>query len=136
MIEYVDHQLNRWAAWLVTGNQRLGYPTRAAFVGAMGGGSGVPALPDDQAMIVNRAVAALPPLQHQVVELVYRKMRSCPAEAIARELHCTRETVYNRLHRAHVLVMESMQDEAIAAPRQSILTAQIDGGRAWRAKIA
>lgn len=114
MIDYINHQLNLWAEWLRTGNTRLGYPTRAAFVAAMGGGRGAQiTLPDDQAMDINRAVGALAPELRAVVERYYRSMRTASAEVIAQDLGCSRDTVYVRLHRAHVFIMEHLQDQEI-----------------------
>lgn len=117
MIPYIDSQLIRWAEWLRTGNTRLGYPSQSAFVSAMGGGGGQPVvMPDDDAMAINRAVAALDPELKTVVDCVYRTMRGCTGEAIAEYLGCHRDTVYARLHRAHVAVMGYLEDIAAGIP--------------------
>jgi DNA-directed RNA polymerase specialized sigma24 family protein len=117
MIVYINDQLNRWAEWLRTGNTRLGYPTRSAFVAAMGGGGGQPmTMPDDQAMAINRAVAALEPTQRAVVECYYRSMRSCTVAEMGKHLGVTERTVFNRLDRAHNAIMGHLQDIEAGLP--------------------
>lgn len=116
MIEYINTQLNRWATWCSTGHTRLGYPRAAAFMAPMLGGSGrPPALPDDDGLQIQRAVSALEPEQRTLVTLYYIKMRNCQALQIAQELRVSRDTLYTRLHRAHLSIMDHLQQEELAA---------------------
>ena len=117
MIPYIDAQLRRWSLWLASGRTRLGYPTRAAFVQVVGGGARA-SLPDDDAMAVCHAVAALEPRLRDTVDCFYRSMRSCTAHEMAKHLGCSRDTVYERIDRAHTLILGYLNDIAagIAVP--------------------
>ena len=110
MIPYIDTQLNLWSAWLRTGRENLGYPRQAAHLNGQGGRGRPAEISDSLAGDLDRAVNALRDDQKQVVRLVYVEMRNHPAEAIARSLGCHRDTLYARLHRAHVCIMEALQD--------------------------
>ncbi len=110
MIIYIDTQLNMWAAWLRTGRQNLGYPRQAAFLNDHGGRGKVIDISDSAAGDIDKAVNALPADQKQIVKLIYVEMRSFTAEAIAARLKCHRDTVYARLHAAHVRIMEALKD--------------------------
>jgi DNA-directed RNA polymerase specialized sigma24 family protein len=113
MIPYINAQLVRWSDWLRTGHTRLGYPRRAAFVGAMGGGRGAAIhLPDDEAMAICTAVAALEPSLHAAVECYYRSMQNCTADQIAKHLSCSRRTVFDRIDRAHIHLIGYLNDLA------------------------
>lgn len=115
MIPYIDTQLNMWAAWRAVGNCiARGYPRCAAFLATAGGRGGQVDLSDGAAADIDRAVSKLPADQKAVVMRVYVHMRSYPAESIARDLGCARDTLYARLHRAHVAILESLQDIEIA----------------------
>lgn len=114
MILYINEKLNQWGLWCVSGRDRVGYPKRAAFMRLVpSGGAGNMTICDDDAMQLNRAVQRLDRETRQVVDLFYIKMRSCDAGSIARVLKCHRDTLYARLHRAHVLVMDAIHDEEI-----------------------
>lgn len=123
MIPYINALLDQWGLWARTGRERLGYPKQSSFMRLAppggGGGLGGVIVCDDEAMRINRAVQSLDPDLRTLVELFYVRMRSCDAGSIAKAQHCCRDTVYARLHRAHVKVMESLQDEEIGAKRVS-----------------
>lgn len=112
MIVYINAQLNLWSDWLRSGHTRLGYPGRSAFVVAMGGGGGCVSMPDDEAMAICTAVNALEPTLRATVECFYRSMKSCTAQQIAAHLGCSRDTVYSRIDRAHILIMGYLNDIA------------------------
>jgi DNA-directed RNA polymerase specialized sigma24 family protein len=121
MILYINQRLDQWGLWCRTGRERAGYPKRAAFmrlVPATGGGDVV--ICDDEAMQINRAVQSLDSELREVVDLYYIKMRSCPAGTIARSLRCHRDTLYARLHRAHLLVMDAIHDEELLTPSDTL----------------
>jgi len=131
MIEYINTQLNHWAQWVRSGKVRLGYPREAAFMRPLRGGR--PAdINDDDAMDIERAVQGLrtlAPEQHRVVELFYLRMPSAGGDVIAGLLGCSRDTVYARLHRAHLSIMESLQDQEIQ--RKEGWRAQVEPG-GWK----
>lgn len=109
MIPYIDTQLNLWSAWLASGREHLGYPRQAAFLDGLGGSGTGMKISDARGGDIDRAVNALVPEQKQAVRLVYLSMRNHPVEAIAKHLQCHRDTLYARLHRAHVCIMEALQ---------------------------
>ena len=112
MIEYIDHKLNQWGLWCRSGRNHLGFPARAAFMRLVPNKGGAQVeICDEEAMQINRAVQCLDSGGRLVVELFYVRMRNSGADQIAKELHCCRDTLYARLHRAHVAVMEAVQDE-------------------------
>lgn len=114
MILYINEKLNQWGLWCLTGRDKVGYPKRAAFMRLVpSAGKGNVTICDDEAMQVNRAVQRLDCELRLVVDLFYIKMRSCDAGTIAKALRCHRDTVYTRLHRAHVVVMSEIQDEEL-----------------------
>lgn len=117
MIDYINDQLNRWSDWLRSGHTRLGYPRQSAFVSAMGGGRGAEiTLPDEHAHAISIAVNALEPVLHETIQCYYRKMKSSGVDQIAKHLGCSRRTVYDRIDRAHVLIMGSLNDLAAGIP--------------------
>lgn len=118
MIIYINEKLNQWGLWCLSGRERIGYPKQAAFLRLMpSSGAGCLEMCDDEAMQVNRAVQRLDRDLRRVVDLFYIKMRSCPAESIARDLKCSRDTVYARLHRAHLVVMGAIEDDEMLLTR-------------------
>lgn len=112
MIPYINSLLEQWGLWTAGGKDRLGYPRKAAFVQVV---SGAPlcAICDDEAMQINRAVQSLDGQLRAVVDAVYVKMRSCDGETIAKTLGCCRDTLYTRLHRAHLRIMDALQDDEL-----------------------
>jgi DNA-directed RNA polymerase specialized sigma24 family protein len=116
MIPYINGKLDQWGQWVAGGRERLGYPKQAAFVRLVPTvGASQVLICDDEAMEINRAVQSLDADLRRVVDLFYVKMRSCDGGTIAKSLGCCRDTLYSRLHRAHVKVMEAMQDEWLEA---------------------
>lgn len=117
MIEYINTQLNHWATWIKSGRAHLGYPGKASFVGAYCGTPGQQALiNDEEGMAMSKAVNALDPSLKETVMCFYVTMTSCTATEIARHLCCSRDTVYERIHRAHVQIMGYLNDIATGVP--------------------
>lgn len=114
MIEYINNKLNQWGLWALTGRERIGYPNKAAFMRLVptSGGDRLK-MCDEEAMQINRAVQSLDPQLRAVVDAVYVRMRSCDGETIAKSLQCCRDTMYSRLHRAHLRVMEAIQEDEL-----------------------
>lgn len=116
MIDYINVQLNLWAAWLLTADRHgLGFPHQSAFArlsvskGSGGGGAG---LPDEEAMFISRVVAHLPEEQRKVVDRFYVHCRNTPVSYMARDFGVSEDTIYRRLHRAHLTIMEALNDRA------------------------
>lgn len=118
MIEHIHIQLERWARWnRVDTGPRLGYPRQAAFAGLMKGGerqSSIQPLLDDDALEIGHAVRALEPELAAVVDRMYVSMRSCSVDEMAKDLGCCRDTLYTRLHRAHLAIKEALEDGYLA----------------------
>lgn len=126
MILYINEKLSQWGLWCLSGRASLGYPKRSAFMRLVpSSGSGSVVICDDEAMQLNRAVQKLDRELRQVVDLFYIRMRSCDACSIARALKCHRDTLYVRLHRAHVVVMESLQDEELLTSSDTFCKKQL-----------
>lgn len=129
MIPYINHKLNQWGLWCRSGRDRVGYPRRAAFMRLVPDSSGVGVtIGDDEAMQINRAVQRLDGELRQVVDLFYIRMRSCDAGSIARTLRCCRDTLYARLHRAHVLVMDAIHSEGLLTGSDSFCKKRLSCG--------
>ena len=120
MILYINEKLNQWGLWCLSGRARVGYPKRAAFMRLVpSSGANSVTICDDEAMQINRAVQRLEGELRQVVDLFYIRMRSCDGGSIARVLRCHRDTVYARLHRAHVVVMDALHDDELLTKTDS-----------------
>lgn len=115
MIEYIDTRLRQWEVWSRSGKTHLGYPRQSPFVRLMPSeGGGGARLPDEDGLEMERAVAALEAELKAVVLRVYREMKSCTGEQIARDLGIHRDTLYARLHRAHQRIWEWIEDQELA----------------------
>ena len=114
MIPYINTLLDQWGLWSLDGRFKVGYPKQSSFMRLVPseGRVGV-MICDEQAMQINRAVQALDGELRMLVDLFYIRLRNSGAEQVAKAQHCCRDTVYARLHRAHVQVMEFLQDEEI-----------------------
>ena len=120
MILYINEKLSQWGLWCLSGRARVGYPKRAAFMRLVpSSGANSVTICDDEAMQVNRAVQKLDRELRQVVDLFYIRMRSCDVGSIARVLKCHRDTIYARLHRAHVVVMDALHDDELLTKTDS-----------------
>lgn len=110
MIEYINRRLNDWADWCAKGRRvvGLGYPNRVAFYRlAPVPSTAMTPLPDEECWEIEQAVHRLPPPLREVVDQFYR--RAGTATSHAKALHVSRETMYARLHQAHVSVMVWLQ---------------------------
>lgn len=135
MIEHINDRLNVWALWVQRRvSAGLGYPHECAYT-RLQGRSGYRGFisPDDceQAWEIEQAVQALPEELRRVVHVFYLRLGTC--EAKARDLGCHRVTLYIRLDRAHVAIMdwlngyyagseESMRHDVSAACLKKVTT--------------
>lgn len=126
MILYINEKLNQWGLWCISGRAKVGYPKRAAFMCLVpSAGLGTLTICDDEAMQINRAVQRLDRDLRLLVDLFYIRMRSCDGELVARVLKCHRDTLYARLHRAHLLVMDAIHDEELLTGSDSFCKKQL-----------
>lgn len=113
MIVYVNSRLVSWAEWVASGRKvvGLGYPSQCAYTRmAAHGGQHRGAEFDEDAWEVEQAVNRLDnDLQQMVMEFY---LSTTTVEIMARNLHCHRDTVYARLHRAHHEILGHLNDIA------------------------
>lgn len=116
MLPYIDDQLTRWEVWLRSDKIRLGYPRQSAFVRAMASKGDLPPLPDEEALLMCAAIRALDPTLRVTVETYYHTMKHSTVAGIARQLGCSRQTVHDRISRAHVCILGLLNDLAAGLP--------------------
>ncbi len=115
MIDYVNHRLVCWAEWAIRRDDgALGFPRQSHYTKAvLSHTRGNIEEINEQAMEMERAVLALGRARAQLRAAVmefYRKSGS--AEYKARRLGIHRDTLYARIHQAHVWMMEWLQDQS------------------------
>ena len=118
MIPFINAKLNVWADWVVTGRKvvGLGYPSQCAFTRLTPSSTGWRSpIENEEAWEVEQAVHRLDAKLRDVVEQFY--LRAGTAESHAKALSICRDTLYVRIHQAHVRIMEWLQvgdeDESI-----------------------
>jgi DNA-directed RNA polymerase specialized sigma24 family protein len=110
MILYINAKLNVWAHWVAGGRKvvGLGYPSQVAFTRLTPSSNSLRSpIENEEAWEIERAVHRLDARLRDVVDRVY--LRAGTAETHAKELCICRDTLYSRLHAAHVKIMEWMQ---------------------------
>lgn len=116
MIDYINHRLVCWAEWATRRDDGgLGFPRQSHYTKAfLGHSRGNIEEINEAAMETETGVLALrgarPDLADVVMEF-YRKTGS--AEFKARVLGVCRDTMYARLHQAHVWIMNWLQDREV-----------------------
>jgi hypothetical protein len=121
MIEYINKRMIEWATWSKCRDDGgLGYTGVASYcrLAAVHSTprSGDGAM-DEPSMEIERIVQAMKldrPKQYDVAYWVYLA-GSLTMERVAKELQCSRDTVYTRLHALHLHVMNAMFDNTIEA---------------------
>lgn len=123
MIEYINRRLNDWADWCIKGRRvvGLGYPSRASFYRLARPPNAITPLPEEDCWQIEQAVHRLDARHKAVIEQFY--LHTGTVETHAKALRVCRDTLYVRLHRAHVSIMEWLQvgDEDFSDKR--VLTA-------------
>lgn len=111
MIEYINRRLNDWADWCASGRRvvGLGYPGQTAFcrLVKVDGTATAPVLPE-QCWEIEKAVHLLDARNRAVIEQFY--LHAGTVESHAKALGMCRDTLYARLHKSHVCIMEYLQD--------------------------
>ena len=120
MIAYIDARCLAWAEFSKRKvSSRLGYPRQSAFTRWMPSGTCRVPINEDEVSEIERAVLALDADLRRVVRAMY--LESGTAEQHARDLDCCRDTFYARLHRAHVRIMEWLQDhDPVGLPKKIV----------------
>ncbi|TXG78918.1 hypothetical protein E6Q11_00065 [Candidatus Dojkabacteria bacterium] len=118
MIAYIDGLLLKWAAWTkVRRDGGLGFPSVAAGfkLGIHSGNRGDIIGIDEQSLEIEMIVARMRQEKAELFKVVdwFYLAGDMTKERIAKELGCSRDTVYVRLHSVHRFVMEAMQDNEI-----------------------
>lgn len=116
MIEYMNHRLVCWAEWATRRDDGgLGWPRQAHYIKAvLSHGRGNIEEINEAAMEIETGVLALRRERDDLFLVVmefYRKTGS--AEYKARALGVHKDTLYARLHAAHIWLMNWVQDQAI-----------------------
>jgi hypothetical protein len=123
MIDYINHRLVCWSEWATRRDDGgLGWQREAPYVREFIGhtrGGNVEEI-NEAAMEIESSVLALrrarPELASVVMEF-YRKTGSATYKA--KMLHICRDTMYARLHQAHVWIMGWLQDQEVARHEQA-----------------
>lgn len=114
MLTYINSRLVMWAEWVRRKDDGgIGFPRECSYTRLQGrsGGGFVPNV-DADCWEIECAVTALKtasPRLHQVVDLFY--CRTMTGEQMAKRCQCSRDTLYARLHQAHVEIMNWLQDQ-------------------------
>lgn len=112
MILYINDRLNVWALWVASGKRvvGLGYPGQCAFTRLTPSSSSrCSPMMNEEAGEVERAVHKL---DKQLQEVVYQfYLHAGPAESHAKALRICTKTLYNRVHSAHLKIMDYLQDD-------------------------
>jgi hypothetical protein len=113
--------LHVWAEWCARGRKitGLGYPGQSAFMNLTRSGGGRllnPAI-DEACWRTEQAIHAVlnADLQRTVQEFY---LHAGTAATHAKALRCSRETLYLRLHRAHVAIDSFLHDGSAGTPSQ------------------
>lgn len=113
MIIYVNKRYQNWAEWCLRGRSAgLGYPRRSNFMRLTppSDPKTVPVI-DEDAWEVEQVVQRLETDEQHLVRMFYLRT-AVPVTQIARDLHCTEKTVYNKLERVHQKTLGYLNDLA------------------------
>lgn len=121
MIEYINRRLIDWATWCKRRDDGgVGYSNSVNFgemVGVHATASAGPIVEDAAAMEIDRIILKIEadrPPQYAVAYWVYLA-GDLTMDRVAQELHCSRVTVYTRLHALHLYVMDQLHEITIQA---------------------
>jgi DNA-directed RNA polymerase specialized sigma24 family protein len=121
MIDYINARCNQWVLWHRRGQDNgLGFPRECAYTRLDGRTPGKVSQPpvDEAAWEIERAVRALEHELNKVVIQFYLKRGT--SEDKARACQCHRDTLYARLHTAHIRILEWLNDETAGVPHQVV----------------
>lgn len=122
MIDYINARCLAWAEFSRRKvSSRLGYPRQSAFARWMPSGTCRVPIDEDEVAEIEKAVLSLDAELLAVVRGMY--LEGGTVEQKARDCGCCRDTFYTRLHRAHVRIMEWLQDNDPADRQKKVDTA-------------
>ena len=115
MITYINERLNQWVEWRLSGRhiKGLGYPSCANFyrLAPLPSDRVVVPIPNEACYEIDQAICWLKKNHNGLFAAVMQfYTHAGTAQSHAKELKISRDTLYARLHRAHVLIMEYLQD--------------------------
>lgn len=116
MIIHINDLLNRWAEWSTRrASSAMGYPKQCIYTRLSGRSPQLAAVPDmdEDSWAIEQAVVALKKNnQHQHKVIVEMYLKGGTSEQKATALACHRDTMYARLHRAHISIMNHLNESA------------------------
>ena len=110
MIVYINDRLNVWAAWHSSGRKVIGlsYPGQCAFSRLTPSAQSNSApIVDEEAWDTEKAIQSLDAALKELVYEIYLKPGTM--ESHAKAMHIHRDTMYVKLHSAHIKIMEWLQ---------------------------
>lgn len=111
MIQYIAERLNKWGAWcrrVEDGGLGFGNSVLARYGEAgAGGGGGLMGVVDADMLELDHIVVCLPDALKMAVNECHRKPGTREQHAAA--CGCAVRTYFERVHKAHQLVMEALQ---------------------------
>jgi len=127
VISHINDRCNAWADWIA---RKLllgtGYPRECVYtrLQARGGSSGFELTIDEQAWEIHQAVKTLPPQLLEAINAFY--LGKGTVDDKAKDCRCHRDTLFVRVHRAHIVIMDWLYAEAAGlhkapAPAKSAL---------------
>jgi DNA-directed RNA polymerase specialized sigma24 family protein len=110
MILHINDKINKWAAWVASGRKvvGLGYPSQAPYMRFTPSSHSLrDPIENEEAWEIEKAIHRLDQQHRDAVEQFY--LRAGTAETHAKALHICRDTLYARIHSAHIRIMEWLQ---------------------------
>lgn len=116
MIDYINTRCAQWAAWRRRKDDNgLGFPRECPYTRLQArGGSGYNHVTDEAAWEIECAVRSLDDQLKKVIEVIY--LGKGTSRDKARDCRCAESTMFERVHRAHLRIMEWLNDEAAGVP--------------------
>ena len=114
---YVATRLNQWAQWVMRRNDGgIGYPKKVPYINFVDRsefGSSTPELQED-CFDVEKCVMAVRVVNNELHEVIYLAyiVNNMTIEQKLKLLGCCKQTYYNRLDRAHHMVLGYLNDLA------------------------
>lgn len=113
MIEYINGQLNTWAQWVIGGRRvvGLGFPSQSSYTRLMArGGESRGAEFDEESWQMEQAIQRLSQHDRTLVMAFY--LATTTVAMVARDMRCSRDTIYTRLHSIHHHLLGHLNDIA------------------------
>lgn len=114
MIEHINNRCNQWARWrMLRGDNGLGYPRQCNYTKLVPIHASRDPGRDEACWEIEQAYHALPSDERNLKGIIDKfYLGRGTIDQRARDLGIHRDTMYARLHQAHVKIMEWLNDEA------------------------